>query len=304
MQAVQFCEYGPSSVLKNVEIECAPVGPNEVRIRINAAGVNPADVKWRAGMFREFMPLALPCVPGYDVAGTVEAVGPGVTHLSIGEPVAAMLDSYTMGAYAQQVVVSAYRVARLPSELDLVTAAALPTAGLTGLQLIEDHIRPKRGQTILVTGATGAVGRFAMFAALHMNVRVVAAVRASQIDSALAVGADAAFILGSDSWSGAPFDHIVDTVGGAEVAKLCIHLAPGGRIRTVATTPIETQGLSELPELVIVRPDSDRLAQLARDVLAGYVEVPISHRLPLQEAALAHDWVENGGLGGKIVLLP
>ena len=304
MRAIVMDDYGPVEVLRMTEIDIPAVKAGEVRIRVSAAAVNPADVKWRAGMFRDMVPLTFPHILGYDIAGIVDAVGEGVSAFTTGDRVAAMLDPVTKGGYAQWVNVPATVVATLPDTLDLVTAAALPTAGLTGVQLVEEHLKAEKGQTILVTGACGAVGRFAVYAALRRGVHVVAAVRASQAEEARQLGAHEVIILGEQNWAGKPFDHVADTVGGEDVAALCRHVAPGGLIRTAATTPVNPAGLSTTPEFFAVHADAARLAELARDVAAGLVTAPIAQRLPLAQAADAHRLVEAGGLGGKVILEP
>ena len=284
MRVVQFAQYGGPEVLRIAEADAPATEPGAVRIRVAAAAVNPADVKWRAGMFREIAPLKLPHVLGYDVAGTIEAVGAGVSGFNIGDRIVGMLDPITKGGYAEFAVLPADVIAAVPAGLDLARAAALPTAGLTGTQIIEEHVRPARGESVLITGATGAVGRFAVFAALKLGARVIAAVRSSQAAEARALGAAEVMVLGEESWTGAPFNHVADMVGGPAVASLCRQLAAGGRICTAATTPIDPAGLSTAPQFIAVHPDGKRLAALVADVAAGRIEIRLFRRLPLASA--------------------
>jgi len=307
MRAIEFGAFGPPEVLQVVAVTTPEARPGTILLRVRASGVNPADYKWRSGWVNAAvpdMPVSLPQIPGYDVAGTVEAVGPGVTGIAPGDRMVAMLDHVEKGGYAEFAVVPAEHAVPIPESMDFATAAALPCAGLTGVQLIEEFIQPKAGQTILVTGAVGAVGRFAVFAALGIGVRVVAAVRGAQRAEAKALGASDTIILGDEDWPGPPFDHVADTVGGAAVAKLCRHVKPGGLIRTVATTPIDPDGLPSEPIFVAVHNDPARLLELARSVAAGKLPVPIARRLPLQQAAEAHRLIEAGGVGGKLILEP
>lgn len=303
MRAVAFDDYGGPAVLHAADLPVPLPGPGAVRIRVAAAAVNPADVKWRAGMFRDVVPLPLPAILGYDVAGTVDALGPDVTGWGHGDRVMAMLDPIAKGGYATFAVVAAAAIARVPDQLDLTIAAAIPTAGLTGFQLIERHVLPRAGETALITGATGAVGRFAMHAARAAGARVVAAVRDAYRDEAARLGADAVIALGDDAFTDG-FDHVADTVGGAAVARLCRGLRPGGRIRTVATTSIDPAGLTDVPQFVAVESDGAMLARIAARVADGTIAVPVDRVLPLDAAADAHRLVEAGGLGGKIVLRP
>ena len=301
MRVVAFSRYGDSSVLELGERAVPAIRPGEVLVRVAAAGVNPADVKWRAGMFASSRPLSFPHVPGYDVSGVVAKSDE--PNLPVGARVAAILDPLRQGGYAEYAAVGADRVAIVPSSVGEAVAAAVPTPGLTGVQLIEEQLDAQPGQTVLLTGATGAVGRFALHAALRRGVRVVAAVRAAQRDLALQLGASAVIALGETSWDGAAFDHVADTVGGAAVADLCRHLRPDGRIRTVSTTPVRSEGLSTTPIFFPVHPDAARLAQLLEAIGAGTLEMPLTRQLPLAEAAEAHRLIDSGAAGGKIVLL-
>lgn len=303
MHVIQFNEYGPPTVLHEADAPLPEPAADAVRIRVRAIGVNPADLKWRSGTFSEMVPLQFPHILGYDVAGTVDAIGTDVSGFAVGDSVFAMLDNITKGGYAEFAVCAAKDLAHMPARLDFEVAAALPTPALTGLQMIEEQLKPEPGQTVLITGASGAVGRFATFAARRMGVRVVAAVRASQQPEARALGASETLVLGEENWNGS-FDHIADTVGGAAVAALCHHLVPGGRIRTVSTTPIDPAGLSTEPVFFPVHPDRTRLEEIGRWVAAGEIEMPIARQLPLSQAAEAHRLAEHGGLGGKLVLIP
>lgn len=304
MRVIQFAQYGPADVLQLAQRETPAPGPGEVLIHVAAAAVNPADHKWRSGMFRDFAPVPLPHVLGYDVAGTVAAVGEGVEAFAAGERVFCMLDPIRKGGYAEFAVASAAAVARLPADLELELAATLPTPGLTGVQLIQEHVRPAPGETVLVTGAVGAVGRFAVQTAREFSARVVAAVRAGQRDLARSLAAAEVVTLGETPSPDTRFDHVADTVGGAEVAELCRRLTPGGRIATVATAPIDPRGLPLPPVVVAVRPGGAMLAAVGRRVARGEVAVAPARALPLSEAAEAHRRVEAGALSERIVLRP
>jgi NADPH:quinone reductase-like Zn-dependent oxidoreductase len=299
MRVVQFDNYGPPEVLHIAEADPPVPGAGQLQIRVAAVGVNPADFKWRSGMLRGFVEVQLPHVVGYDVAGTVTTVGEGVTGFTPGERVAATVQR----GYAEIAVADASACAKVPESLDLTVAAGIPCPGLTGVQMIEELVRPREGQTVLITGATGGVGRFAVHAALSMGARVVAAVRPSQFDEARKIGAHAVIPLetgGADSF----FDHVADTVGGPAVASLCLHVVPGGTICTVSTTPIDPKDLPAEPKFFAYHPDGVRLEKLLKDVSAGLITMPIARKLPLAMATEAHRLVEAGGLGGKVILEP
>jgi NADPH:quinone reductase-like Zn-dependent oxidoreductase len=300
MKAMLIDGYGGVDMLRPGEADLPVPAAGEILIRIESIGVNPADGKWRSGMFAQMVPLGFPHILGYDVAGIVEA-GDGIPA---GTRVAAMLDAMKQGAYAGYACSAARGVAIVPESLDPDVAAAVPTPGLTGVQMIEEQLDVRPGDRVLITGAVGAVGRFALHAAHERGCEIVAAVRASHRAEALSLGADTVLILGEDAWVGAPFDAVADTLGGAEVAALCRHVKPGGLIRTVATTPIPAEGLPTVPEFFGVRSDGARLAALLRAVARGEIPVPVARTLPLEQAAEAQRALEAGGVGGKIVLKP
>lgn len=303
MRAIHMNTYGGPEVLELAEAATPAPGPGEVRVKAAAIGVNPADWKRRAGWFKDMAPLSFPHVLGYDAAGVVDAVGEGVDDLAAGDRVV-LLTLMKQGAYAEYVVALSAATAKIPPNLDFGAAAALPTAGLTGVQLIEEHVRPVAGQTVLVTGAVGAVGRFAVYTAKRLGARVVAAVRASQADEARTLGVDDVAVLGGADWAGAPFDAVADTVGGREVAKLCRHVKACGVIATVSTTPIDPTGLPSKPIFIALHPDKEQLGRIAEAVALGDITVPIARRLPMAQAGEAHRLVEAGGVGGKIILEP
>lgn len=304
MQAVAFQEYGPVDVLRLIDMPRPEAGMDEVVIRVRAAAVNPADAKWRQGMFQAFAPVSFPHVLGYDVAGVIDTIGAGVAGFSVGDPVFAMLNSATKGGYAEYAAVPKDSVVRMPESLDFATASALPTAGLTGVQMVEDYANVRAGHRVLITGTAGSVGRFALHAAQERGAHVVAAVRASHCDEMHELGVDDVLVLGTDDWSGEPFDRVIDTVGGAAVATLCRHLTADGGIFTAATTPIPAEGLVTAPVFVVVRQDPVRLARLANSVASGDIYIAIAQKLPLGEFKQAQMLVEQGGNSGKIILEP
>ncbi|WP_313808468.1 NADP-dependent oxidoreductase [Sphingobium sp.] len=300
MRAIVINRHGGPDVLERVMMDMPAPQPGETLVRVAAVAVNPADFKWRAGMFQAFMPVTFPHVLGYDIAGEVA----GGAGFSPGTRVFGALDPFRKGGYAEYVAVPAEYLREIPDGLDFPAAAAIPTAGLTGLQLVERGVDLQPGQRVLITGALGAVGRFALHFAKARGAHVVCAVRAAHRDGVMALGADAVLALGEEDWRGAPFDHVIDTVGGEAVARLCAHLKPGGRIATAATTPIPAEGLPASPEFFAVRSCGSDLARLGQAVASGAIKVPVAQLIPLDQAAEAHRLVERGGQGGKVILIP
>ena len=299
MKAIQFERHGDPDVLQLVDLPTPEAGSGQVLIRIHAAGVNPADYKWRNGFNLRYYPLPLPHVPGYDVAGTVTTVGEGVTGFAVGDRVLATVN----GAYAEYAVAQQDACAHIPDGVDFVQAAALPCPALTGMELVELAIRPTAGQTVLVTGATGGVGRFAAKAVKDLGATLVAAVRPAYVQEARDLGFDRVVPFGEPLPEDLRFDHVADTVGGDEVALMCRHLKPGGLIRTVATTPIDPAGLPAEPQVFGYQSDGERLSRIVAAVADGTMPMPVARTYPLVEAGAAQQCVEDGGARGRVVLV-
>jgi NADPH:quinone reductase-like Zn-dependent oxidoreductase len=276
----------------------------QVLIRIRAAGVNPADWKWRAGMFAAQVPIPLPHVPGYDVAGTIEQVGQEVHSLSPGDRVFALLDPIAKGGYAEFVICESALVARIPDGMSFAVAAALPTPALTGCQMVTEHMPSEGSVRVLITGAVGAVGRFALYQAKQMGAYCIAAVRAGQAAQALALGADEVVALDDPEAAVPAIDFVADTVGGSEVARLCRGLAVGGKIITVSTSPIDAKDLAVTPTFIAVHADTSLLERIARAVNEGAITLAALAPMPLDQAAEAHRLIEAGSVGAKIILEP
>lgn len=274
------------------------IGSKGVLVRVKAVAANPADVKWRSGMFQAMVPLQLPPILGYDIAGTVESVVQDCGEFVPGTRVLAMLDPIIKGGYAAFVSVPADKLSIIPDKLDFTHAAAIPTAALAGFQMIDEHVKPVSGETVLVTGA---VGRCAPFAAQRRGARTIAAVRSKHMQEARDLGAANVIELEAAVLADSQFDQVADTVGGAAVARLCRSMRPGGRICTVATTPIDRTGLASDPVFLAVQADPQALDEIAQIVASGKLTIPVAVRLPLAAAADAHRLVEAGGTGGKIV---
>src|SRR5579863_10149926 len=217
MKAVVVHQYGGPEVLKFEEYPDPVPGPGEVLVRVADSSVNPIDYRRRAGLTKDFYPLQFPGLIGVDLAGTVVKIGPGVDGFSVGDQVFAMADN----TYAELCVVKAAALAKVPKGLDLILAAALPLVTTTGNQLLA-ATGVKAGQTVLVVGAAGNVGRSAVFTAKQRGAVVIAGLRKSQFDEAKTIGADQLLATDDDTAIAnlAPLDAVADTVGGRTAAKL------------------------------------------------------------------------------------
>ena len=300
MKAVVVHQYGGPEVLKFEEYPDPVPGPGEVLVRVAAASVNPIDYKRRAGLTRDFYPIQFPGLIGIDIAGTVVKLGSGVKDFSVGDQVFAMADN----TYAELCVVKAAILAKVPQGLDLIQAAALPLVTTTGNQLIS-ATGIKAGQTVLVVGAAGNVGRSAAFTAKQRGAVVIAGVLKSQMDEAKTIGADQLVATDDDSAIAnlLPLDVVADTVGGRTAEKLIAKIKPGGVFATVLEAP---QNAAKYPSVRVVHVfskfDRKTLEFMAEAVRDGKLIIPISQKMPLSEAAEAQAAAEKGGVG-KILLV-
>src|ERR1700728_328144 len=234
MKAVVVHQYGGPEVLKFEEYPDPVPGPGEVLVRGAAASVNPIDYKRRAGLTKDFYPLKFPGLIGVDMAGTVVKVGLGVEDFSVGDQVFAMADN----TYAELCVVKAAILAKVPKGLDLIQAAALPLVTTTGNQLLS-ATGIRAGQTVLVVGAAGNVGRSAVFTAKERGATVIAGVLKRQMDEAKTVGADQVVATDDDTaiTNLPPLDAVADAVGGKTAEKLIAKVKAGGVFATVLGAP-------------------------------------------------------------------
>jgi NADPH:quinone reductase-like Zn-dependent oxidoreductase len=302
MKAVVVHQYGGPEVLKFEEYPDPVAGPGEVLVRVAATSVNPIDYKRRAGLTKDFYPMTFPGLIGVDIAGTVVKIGPGVEGFSVGDQVFAMADN----TYAELCVVKAAVLAKVPQGLDLIQAAALPLVTTTGNQLLL-ATGIKAGQTVLVVGAAGNVGRSAVFTAKQRGATVIAGVlkRQMQMEDTKTVGADQVVATDDDTAIAnlAPLDAVADTVGGRTAETLIAKVKPGGVYASVVEAP---QNAAKYPVVNVVHVfskfDRKTLEFMAEAVRDGKLVIPISQKLPLSEAAEAQAAAEKGGVG-KILLV-
>jgi NADPH:quinone reductase-like Zn-dependent oxidoreductase len=305
MKAVVVHQYGGPEVLQFEDYPDPVPGPGEVLVRVAATSVNPLDYKRRAGLMKDSFPIKFPGLIGTDISGTVVKIGPGVEDFSVGDQLFAMADN----TYAELCVVKAAVLAKVPKGLDLTQAAALPLVTTTGNQLLT-ATGVKAGETVLVVGAAGNVGRSAVFTAKARGATVIAGVLERQIvdlqgGDAKTVGADQ-FVATDDDTAIANLpllDAVADTVGGRTAEKLIAKVKPGRVYASVVAVP---QNTAEYPSVKVVHVfskfDRKTLEFMAEAVRDGKLVIPISLKLPLSEAAEAQAAAEKGGVG-KILLV-
>ncbi len=292
MRAVQVTRFGGPEVLRVVDVEPPAQISTEVLVRVRGAGVNPVDCKTRRGegVARWLGPP--PFVVGWDVCGTVEATGYGVTRFAVGDLVYGMPRfPRSAGAYAEFVAAPSRQLARAPDGISPVEAAALPLAALTAWQCLVDAARVEDGQTVLVHGASGGVGHLAVQIAEARGARVIASRHRGDRETLEARDADVA----------------LDLVGGADTGALLATLREGGILLAVADGADESvksdarrRGVRVIEPLV--EPDGHGLDEISKLVEAGGLRVDVEDVFPLEQAARAHEALERGGRKGKLVL--
>jgi NADPH:quinone reductase-like Zn-dependent oxidoreductase len=301
MRAVRIYQYGGPDVLRYEDDVPDPViGPDTVLIKSVATSVNPIDWKVRSGARQKDFPLELPAILGKDVSGVVMAVGSEVRDFKPGDRVIAMADA----TYAEAVAVPGALVTHHPDGVDPIDAAAIPLVSLTGDQLIRLATKAAAGQTILVSGALGSVGRAAVHTAKKLGAKVIVGVRARQLAEAGSLDAYSTVALDDDDAIARleAVDGVADTVGGAVAAKLLRKVRAGGRFGYASVLPEDAMKEASVEvSRVFARPDPSKLREFADDIRDGKFVLPISRRMPLRDAGAAHEMLEKGG-GGKIVL--
>ncbi len=302
MKAVLLYEYGPAENLRYEETEDPIYGDNEVLVRVKATSINPIDYKRRSGAAKARMPLEFPAILGRDLAGEVVAAGRDVTGFPRGMRVMALAN----GTYAEMAVAKADVLAPIPEALSFERAAALPLVVTTGAQLIERAVKPAAGQTILITGALGSVGRAAVHVAHQHGARVLAGVRVREKEQASKLPVQDVIGIDDEKEIGKlrDLDAIADTVGGPTIERLLGAIRTGGVLGSVLGKPASADNYPIRVEAFMAQPDASRLYQLAEDAARGEFLIPIARTMKLAEIQEAHRMAERGGAGGKIILVP
>jgi NADPH:quinone reductase-like Zn-dependent oxidoreductase len=284
------------------------VGPDTVLVRASATSVNPVDWKIREGYLQGAYPHHLPIIPGWDVAGVVEAVGPSVrTGLEVGDEVFGYVrrDDLAFGTAAELVPAPERTVALKPASISLEAAAALPLAGMTAYQGLVEALEVQPGERVLVHAASGGVGHFAVQIAKALGASVIGTGSAGSLDWLRELGADEVIDYAAGTISeqldsvGGQVDAVLDLVGGEALEDAPAQVRDKSRIASVidAETVLGLGGT-----YVFVRPDRDNLAALARLVDHGKVKVNVAATYALDDIAEAHRFSETGHPRGKVVV--
>lgn len=311
MKAVRFHEYGDADILRYEDVEQPVPSDGQVRVRVAATTFNGVDGNIRAGLMQGPMPLNLPHTPGLDVAGTIDELGEGVSGLQVGDPVVGFLPFVDDGASAEFVLASADALALAPISIPLTDAAALPLVGLTAWQALFDHAELRAGQRILINGAGGAVGGYAVQLAKAAGAYVIARASPRSSTEAKANGADEVI------------DHTLAEVAGtiSEPVDVLLNLAPidpveftalaglvgdgGVVVSTTVWMPAPSDDDRDVRGVdLYVNSDAKQLSELVTRVDRGELTVGVAQRVPLHELPSVHAAAAAGTLHGKVVVVP
>jgi len=312
MKAVRFHEFGDPGVLRFEDVEQPVAGPGQVLIQVAATSFNGVDGNIRAGFMQGPIPVALPHIPGIDVSGTVAALGEGVEGFGVGDRVVGFLPMTDDGAAAEYVLAPAGILASAPASVALADAAALPVVGLTAWQALFDHAKLTAGQRVLVNGAGGAVGGYAVQLAKGAGAHVVATASPRSRDRVKAAGAEEVidYTTGSVDAATAPVDVVLNLapIEPAQLAALLDRIRPGGvLVNTTVWMPApsdDERGVRGID--LFVRSDAQQLAHLVELADRGELRIEVARRVPLAELAALHADAAAGNLpsGKTIVLAP
>jgi NADPH:quinone reductase-like Zn-dependent oxidoreductase len=317
MKAVRYHSYGGSDVLVYEEADRPVAGPGQVVVQVAGTSFNLLDTAIRAGLLQQVFPVAFPHVPNYDAAGVITEVGEGVSGRRVGDAVVAFLPPTAPGAAAEYVAVPAEALAAAPRTGELADAAALPSVGLTAWQALFEHAGLKPGQSILIDGAGGGVGGYAVQLAAQAGATVTATAGARSLDRVRSYGADQIVDYTAtpiaQAVAGQRFDvvlHLAPTspdltpTSPEETAQLVDLVADGGAFVSTTTPGPEVAGRGVRTVRIFVRSDPTQLAELVTRVDAGDLKISVAERRPLTDLAAVHDEAATGRLAGKTVLTP
>jgi NADPH:quinone reductase-like Zn-dependent oxidoreductase len=311
MKAVRYHSYGDSGVLAYEEADRPVAAAGQVVVKVAGSAFNPVDVAIRSGFLQQVFPVTFPQIPDFDVAGVIAEVGAGVSGWSAGDAVVAFLPMAGPGAAAEYAAVPAGLLAAAPRTVELADAAALPSSGLTAWQALFEDAGLTAGQSVLINGAGGAVGGYAVQLAKQAGATVTATASARSTDRIRAYGADRVIDYTAtplpQAVAGQRFDVVLNlvSVSPEEAAALAGLTADGGVFASTTTPGPEDAGRGVRTVRVSVRSDGAQLGDLAARVDAGHLTIDVAQRRPLADLPAVHDQSAAGQLpAGKTILIP
>ena len=305
MKAARISEYGHADKIQIVDIEQPTVKPGCVLVSVYAASINPWDIKVREGVVKDMLGMQLPFTLGGDFAGVVQEVGEDVTHVKRGDKVygEASASGRNSGAIAEYAVTQGVELARMPKNVDFVTAAVAPLTGLSAVQVLMGHMKLQPGQKILIHGGAGGIGTMAVQIAKHIGAYVAATATGDGIAYVQNLGADEVIDYKAQNFEALhDFDAVFDTVGGSTYERSFKVLRRGGIIVSMLEQPAQNlmseYGVTAIHQLTQTTVESlDTLTQLIED---GAVTVHVDKAYPLEQVRQAFMALESGSVKGKI----
>ncbi len=311
MKAMQYQGYGGPARIAPAEIETPQPSASQLLVKVAASSVNPIDWKLRNGSLRFLAPVRFPSVPGFDLAGEVVETGAGTRKFKAGERVYACLAERNRGACAEYAVVEENLTARTPDRLNDFEATAIPLAGMTALQALRNHGSLASGQRLLIVGASGGVGHYAVQIGKALGAHVTAVCSGRNADWVRDLGADAIidYTVRSDFAAERPYDVVLDCIVSAPLHAFEAVMAPQGvYLSTLPTPSLMLRALlsrftsGRRVKIVMLKPKGEDLAFLSRLVETGQLCSHIDRVYPLAELATAHERSQSGRAQGKIVI--
>lgn len=311
MKAVFINQYGSAELLQYADVEKPQIKSDQMLVKVHASSVNPIDWKIRSGMIQLLTGYNFPLILGFDVAGVVEEVGNSVTNFQVGDSIYAYLDSLPGGAYAEYAAVSERAACLLPNTMSYEQAAAVPLAALTALQALRDSGEIQPGQQVLINGASGGVGSFAVQIAKALETEVTAVCSTKNVELVETLGADYVIDYTQKDFTQdtKQYDIIFDAVAKESFSRCQNILKPNGiYVTTLPALDTLVQGLltflvpGKTAKFMLANSSGKDLAFLKNLIEANKLRSIIAKTYPLSELAAAHEESEQGRVVGKLVI--
>jgi NADPH:quinone reductase-like Zn-dependent oxidoreductase len=302
MKAIRIHQFGGADTLVFEDVSPIVIGEDQVLVRVHDAGVNPIDWKIRQGYLKDVIPAHFPMTIGQDFAGEVVQSGKSAQEYQKGDRVF----GFAQGTYAEFAPAPISTIARMPESMDFMTAAALPTAGSTALQIMRDVVGAKTGMTVLIQGAAGGVGSFASQIGKHMGARVIGTATGTDIEYLKSIGITSVVDFQHEKFEDKvkEVDAVVDLVGGDTLRRSYGVVKRGGVLATtvqpVDQTAAKQAGIRAVQ--VIMKRNAKDLSELASLVTQGALEPRLGVTMNLGEARTAQELSQSGKTHGKVIL--
>jgi NADPH:quinone reductase-like Zn-dependent oxidoreductase len=311
MKAAIINHYGTPEVLQIKEVEKPQIEPDQMLVKVHASSVNPIDWKIRKGLLKNRSGDKFPMLLGYDLSGEVIEVGDRIYEFHPGDLIYARLDQSTGGAYAEYAAVSKRVAAAKPNNMTHEEAATVPLAGMTALQALQNEGNIQAGHKVLINGASGGVGIFAVQIAKAFKTEVTAVCSGSNVEMVQSLGADRVIDYKQQDFTedNVKYDIVFDVVGNRKPSECKSVLTPDGVYITTQPTPEDKldewkQKLmpNQKAEVIMLQSNSQDLVYLTREIEAGKIKTVIDRTYPLSEIADAHAYSETEHASGKIAI--